>query len=502
MKAFGRLYGVGIGPGDPDLLTVKATKVIAASPVVAFFAKAGRRGNARAIVDCWLKPSHVELPLYYPMTDESHFDDPPYREALARFYKESTIAIAAHLEAGRDVALLSEGDPLLYGSFMHLFVRLRDRFDVTIVPGVSSICGAWGAAGAPMTWGDDALVVLPGDAAAGRAQAAPYARRRSRDHEDRPQFRARQTSARRGGHGRARHLCRARDDGGRGRDAALREAGRRRALFLAHPRAGQGAAAVSGRVMVVGLGPGPAEWMTPEASAAIEAASDVVGYGPMSIGSSLRPDQRVHASDNRVEMERARLALKLAAEGRAVAVVSGGDPGVFAMAAAVFEAIEEDPRWLKLEIAVAPGVTAMQAAAARLGAPLGHDFCAISLSDNLKPWAIVERRLRAAAEGDFVIALYNPGFAGEAGAHRASLRLAARREGGDDAGRLRPRGRARRRDAHSDDARRSRSEHRRHGDAGHRRLERDALHRARRRTALDGDAARLWGSADERESRP
>ena len=161
MTEFGRLYGVGIGPGDPELLTVKATRVIAAAPVVAFFAKAGRRGNARAIVDCWLKPSHVELPLFYPMTDESHFDDPPYREALARFYKECTIAIAAHLEAGRDVALLSEGDPLLYGSFMHLFIRLRDRFAVTIVPGVSSICGAWGVAGAPMTWGDDALVVLP-----------------------------------------------------------------------------------------------------------------------------------------------------------------------------------------------------------------------------------------------------------------------------------------------------------------------------------------------------
>ncbi len=161
MTAFGRLYGIGIGPGDPDLLTVKATKVIAASPVVAFFAKAGRRGNARAIVDCWLKPSHVELPLYYPMTEESHFDDPPYREALARFYKDCTVAIAAHLEAGRDVALLSEGDPMLYGSFMHLFIRLRDNFDVSIVPGVSSICGAWGVAGAPMTWGDDALVVLP-----------------------------------------------------------------------------------------------------------------------------------------------------------------------------------------------------------------------------------------------------------------------------------------------------------------------------------------------------
>jgi precorrin-3B C17-methyltransferase len=160
--------------------------------------------------------------------------------------------------------------------------------------------------------------------------------------------------------------------------------------------------------MVVGLGPGPAEWMTPEASAVIKAATDVVGYGPYVERLVSRTDQRVHTSDNRVEMDRARLALKLAAEGRMVAVVSGGDPGVFAMAAAVFEATEENPQWLNLDIAVAPGVTAMQAAAARLGAPLGHDFCAISLSDNLKPWAIVERRLRAAADGDFVIALYNP----------------------------------------------------------------------------------------------
>jgi precorrin-3B C17-methyltransferase len=165
---------------------------------------------------------------------------------------------------------------------------------------------------------------------------------------------------------------------------------------------------VSGRVVIVGLGPGPAEWMTQEASAAVASASDVVGYRAYLERLVLRPDQRAHASDNRLEMDRARLALELAAEGCAVAVVSGGDPGVFAMAAAVFEAVEEDSRWLKLEIAVAPGVTAMQAAAARLGAPLGHDFCAISLSDNLKPWAIVERRVRAACEGDFVIALYNP----------------------------------------------------------------------------------------------
>ncbi len=165
---------------------------------------------------------------------------------------------------------------------------------------------------------------------------------------------------------------------------------------------------MSGRVAIVGLGPGPARWMTPEASAEIEAASDVVGYAAYVERLALRPDQRAHASDNRVEFDRARLAMKLASEGHAVAVVSGGDPGVFAMAAALFEVIEEKPEWRGLDVAVAPGVTAMQAAAARLGAPLGHDFCAISLSDNLKPWAIVERRLKAAAEGDFVLALYNP----------------------------------------------------------------------------------------------
>jgi precorrin-3B C17-methyltransferase len=165
---------------------------------------------------------------------------------------------------------------------------------------------------------------------------------------------------------------------------------------------------MSGRLAVVGLGPGPAEWMTPEASAAIAAATDVVGYSPYIARLALRSDQRAHASDNRAELDRARLALALACDGRAVTVVSGGDPGVFAMAAAVFEAAEEKPEWRALDISVLPGVTAMQAAAARLGAPLGHDFCAISLSDNLKPWSIIEQRLKAAADGDFVIALYNP----------------------------------------------------------------------------------------------
>jgi precorrin-3B C17-methyltransferase len=160
---------------------------------------------------------------------------------------------------------------------------------------------------------------------------------------------------------------------------------------------------------VVGIGPGLPGWVTPEASATLAGATDLVGYAPYLDRCPQRPDQKRHASDNRVELDRARFALRLAQDGKHVAVVSGGDPGVFAMAAAVFEAIDEgDPAWREIDVAVSPGISAMQAAAARLGAPLGHDFCAISLSDNLKPWALVEKRLVAAAEGDFVMALYNP----------------------------------------------------------------------------------------------
>jgi precorrin-3B C17-methyltransferase len=166
---------------------------------------------------------------------------------------------------------------------------------------------------------------------------------------------------------------------------------------------------LTGWLAVVGLGPGPAHWLVPEANAALEAASDLVGYAPYLNRVAERDGQRRHGSDNRVEIERARLALAMAAAGRRVAVVSGGDPGVFAMAAAVFEALEAgEPSWRGVEITVVPGISAMHAAAARLGAPLGHDFCAISLSDNLKPWPVVQRRLRAAAAADFVIALFNP----------------------------------------------------------------------------------------------
>ena len=166
---------------------------------------------------------------------------------------------------------------------------------------------------------------------------------------------------------------------------------------------------MSGRLAVVGLGPGDVRWLTPQADAALAAADALFGYGPYLDRAPVRDGQRRHPSDNRQEAPRARAALETAAAGSNVALVSGGDPGVFAMAATVCEQIESGPAaWRGLDVEIVPGVTAMLAVAARVGAPLGHDFCALSLSDNLKPWPVIERRLDAAAQAGFVIALYNP----------------------------------------------------------------------------------------------
>lgn len=166
---------------------------------------------------------------------------------------------------------------------------------------------------------------------------------------------------------------------------------------------------MSGWVAVAGLGPGADALITPEVSAALAEATDIVGYIPYVRRIAPRQGLTLHASDNRVELERARHALDMAHNGARVVVVSSGDPGVFAMASALFEALEDGPEaWRALDIRVLPGITAMLAAAARAGAPLGHDFCAINLSDNLKPWAVIEKRLRLAVEADFAIAFYNP----------------------------------------------------------------------------------------------
>lgn len=165
---------------------------------------------------------------------------------------------------------------------------------------------------------------------------------------------------------------------------------------------------MTGTLIVAGLGPGDEALITPEVTVALAEATDVVGYIPYVARIAEREGLTLHATDNRVELERATHALEMAASGRKVVVVSSGDPGVFAMAAAVFEAMERAPHLAKVDVRILPGITAMLAAAAKIGAPLGHDFCAINLSDNLKPWAIVERRLRLAAQADFAMAFYNP----------------------------------------------------------------------------------------------
>lgn len=165
---------------------------------------------------------------------------------------------------------------------------------------------------------------------------------------------------------------------------------------------------MTGWVAIAGLGPGNEAMVTPEVTGILAQATDIIGYIPYVARVAPREGLTLHATDNRVELERALHALELAENGARVVVVSSGDPGVFAMASAVFEAVEAHPEFTKTDIRVLPGITAMLAAAAAAGAPLGHDFCAINLSDNLKPWEVIEHRLRMAARGDFAMAFYNP----------------------------------------------------------------------------------------------
>ncbi|MFB2550234.1 precorrin-2 C(20)-methyltransferase [Ensifer soli] len=162
MSATGRLIGVGTGPGDPGLLTVKAVKALAGTDVLAWFAKRGGGGNGRAIVEGLVRPGAIEHPLHYPVTTEIHRHDDEYRRQITGFYDESAAALAAHLDAGRTVAVLSEGDPLFYGSYMHLHVRLSALYPTEVIPGVTAMSGCWSMAGLPIVQGDDVLSVLPG----------------------------------------------------------------------------------------------------------------------------------------------------------------------------------------------------------------------------------------------------------------------------------------------------------------------------------------------------
>lgn len=419
----GRLFGVGVGPGDPELLTLKAARTLAEVDVVAY--PSARHGDsvARRIAASYLREDHVEVLLQFPVTTELTAHPGGYDAALHEFYDAAAADLAEHLDAGRDVAILCEGDPLFYGSYMYFHERLAPRYETVVVPGVTAFSAAAAAAGAPLVKRDDVFMALPGtlpaEALAERLRGADAAvvMKLGRTFP-----KVREAAERAGVAERGVYVERASSE--RERLAPLSEVDADGVPYMSlvlvptanAAREGTRADADAreraprpGSIAVVGLGPAGPQWLTPEAQAELATAEELVGYGPYLARVPERAGQRRHASDNRVEAERARHALELAAGGARVAVVSSGDPGIFAMASAVLEQVEAgNGRFADVEVRVVPGLSAMQAAAARVGAPLGHDFCAISLSDQLKPWEAVERRLEAAGAADLVLALYNP----------------------------------------------------------------------------------------------
>ena len=414
----GRLYGVGLGPGDPELVTVKAARLIGAADVVAFHAARHGRSVARAVAEPHLRPGQVEELLVYPVTTETTDHPGGYQGAIDEFYASAAARLAAHLDAGRDVVVLAEGDPFFYGSYMHMHKRLAHRYPTEVVPGVTSASGAAAAAGRPLVERDEVLTVLPGTLPADRLAAELAATDSAAVLKLGRTFPAvREAFDRAGVLDRALYVERASTE--RQRCLPLAEVDPATVPYfslallpseLTGPSPVPGpadGAAQGGAVAVVGLGPGDRCWTTPEAADVLGAADDLVGYGPYLDRVPANARQRRFASDNRVEADRAAHALDLARSGRRVAVVSSGDPGVFAMAAAVLE-VAERPEYAGVPVRVVPGLTAAQAVAARVGAPLGHDFAVLSLSDVRKPWDVVLDRLRHAAAADLVIAIYNP----------------------------------------------------------------------------------------------
>ena len=421
----GHLYGVGVGPGDPELITLKAARLIKNADVIAYHSGTAGRSIARTIADSLITEKVIEELLIYPVTTGSTDHPLGYYGAVDDFYDESAERLSKHLDAGRNVVVLAEGDPLFYSSYMYLHDRLSPRFPSEIVPGVTSLTAAATALTTPLARHEDILTVLPGtlpipelarrladtDAAAimklGRTFAGVREALRQSGRLDDAQYVERATT------GEQRILPVTDVDAAAvpyfsmivvpGRNRRLDSAGSSAVLPNAVPRDRDRGA----QLFVVGLGPGPDSWTTPEVSAVLSEVDHLVGYGRYLDRLPARPDQQRHATGNTVELERAQRALDLALAGERVAVVSGGDAGVFGMAAAVFEAAEDD-RYADVTITVLPGVTAAQAVAARAGAPLGGDYAVISLSDRLKPWSVIEKRLRAIAEADLVLAIYNP----------------------------------------------------------------------------------------------
>ncbi|MCR6488809.1 precorrin-2 C(20)-methyltransferase [Amycolatopsis sp. OK19-0408] len=415
----GTLYGVGLGPGDPELMTVKAARLISEASVIAYHCARHGRSIARSVAEPYLREGQIEEKLVYPVTTETTDHPGGYEGAIADFYELSAKRLAEHLDAGRDVVLLCEGDPFFYGSYMYMHERLSGRFPAVVVPGVTSVSAASSVLGRPLVQRDEVLTVLPG------TLPAPELARRLADTDSAAVLKLGRTF------GSVREAF---AEAGKLEDALYVERatwGEQRVSPLADvdpstvpyfslallpspayasrisPAPPSVPVTVTGEVVVVGLGPAGPEWLTPEASAELSEAEHIVGYGPYVARVPQKAGQQRHASGNRVEAERAVEALSLAASGARVAVVSSGDPGVFAMASAVLEQVAAG-HGAGVRVRIVPGVTAAQAAASRVGAPLGHDYCVLSLSDRLKPWEIIEKRLNAAAEADLVLALYNP----------------------------------------------------------------------------------------------
>ncbi|MFF4418571.1 precorrin-2 C(20)-methyltransferase [Streptosporangium sp. NPDC001559] len=417
----GRLRGVGLGPGDPELVTVKAARLIGEADVIAYHSARHGRSIARSVAAPYLREGQIEEALIYPLTTETTDHPGGYQGAIDDFYADCALRLAAHLDAGRDVVVLCEGDPLFYGSYMHMHKRLAHRYVTEVVPGVTSVSGAAAVLGKPLVERDEVLTVLPGtlpaeviaerlaatDSAAILKLGRTFTKVRDALAEagrlDEAWYVERATT----GAQRLAPLAEVDPDDVPYFSLALVPSPVNAGLPGTHGESRVPERVQGGEVVVVGLGPAGRPWLTPEAQEALAAADDLVGYGPYLDRVPPNPRQRRHPTDNRVEAERAAHALELAAAGARVAVVSSGDPGVFAMASAVLE-VSCEPRFADVPVRVLPGLTAAHAVASRVGAPLGHDYCVLSLSDLLKPWEVVADRISAAARADLVLAIYNP----------------------------------------------------------------------------------------------
>ncbi|MER7107082.1 precorrin-2 C(20)-methyltransferase [Streptomyces sp. NPDC000229] len=410
----GKLYGVGLGPGDPNLMTVAAVRAIAAADVIAYHSARHGRSIARSIAAEHIREDHVEERLMYPLTVETTDHPGGYRGALNDFYEEASARLAAHLDAGRTVAVLAEGDPLFYGSYQHMHKRLAHRYDTEVIPGVTSVSASAARLGKPLCEAEEILTIIPGTLPEEELTARLAATDSAVVMKLGRTFPTVRRALERAGRLQDAHYVERATMAGE-RTGALADVDPESVPYfsvavLPSRIDAAPAAPDRGEVVVVGTGPAGPLWLTPETRGALASATDLVGYTTYLDRVPVRPGQERHGSDNKVESERAEFALDLARRGRRVAVVSGGDPGVFAMATAVLEVASQDP-YLDVPVRVLPGVTAANAAAAKAGAPLGHDYATISLSDRLKPWDVIAGRLAAAAAADLVLALYNPGSA-------------------------------------------------------------------------------------------